>query len=82
MRMPDEPKRSTAQPTRLFLFSTDLPPEEIARVINSPATEPVSSDDEVPGHPGQSQNANEMDDSNERVLDPSDDPQERELPPS
>jgi hypothetical protein len=80
--MPAQSKRPTPQPTRLFLFSTDLPPEEIARAINSPAIEPVSSDHEVPGHPGESQNANEIDNSHERVLDPSDDPQERELPPS
>jgi hypothetical protein len=67
------------KPIRFYLFSTDTPPEEIARVINSLAPEPASSDDEVPIHSGQDLNGDDIDDTDERIVHPGE-PNERGLP--
>jgi hypothetical protein len=83
-----KPQRDPAKPTgkepRIrFLFGKDISPEEAARIINglSPNKTGVASEDEVPADLGEDLNADEIDATHERVLDPSDDPQERGLPP-
>jgi hypothetical protein len=70
------------KPIHFFLFNTETSPEEISYVINNLAPEQDISDDEVPDHPREDQNAVEIDYTHQRVLDPDEEPNRCELPPS
>jgi hypothetical protein len=81
-REPGNPEGN--EPRIRFLFGKDISPEEAARIINrlSPNKTGVASEDEVPDHLGEDLNGDDIDDIDERVVDPAEKPNEHELPPS